>query len=198
MRVLTVLAHPVPESFVAAVHARLVESLQAAGHEVRALDLNAMGFDPVLRVEERRAYTTRGGNVPSDVAEQLGHLRWAEGVVFVYPTWWSSLPAILKGWLDRVFVPHETFELGSGLKPIVGRLTNIRLVGGISTYGSPRWWTRLVARDPGRRVIMVGLKPLCAERCRSFWLGLYRMDTVGEAERRAFLDEVGRLPAKFG
>lgn len=198
MRVLTVLAHPVPESFVAAVHARLVAALDAAGHEVRALDLNAAGFDPVLRADERRAYMTRGGNVPPDVAEQLGHLRWAEGVVFVYPTWWYSLPAMLKGWLDRVFVPYETFELGSGLKPILGRLPNIRLIGGISTYGSPPWWIRFVVRDPGRKVIMHGLKPLCAKGCRTFWLGLYRMDTVPEARRRAFLDEVGRLPAKFG
>jgi putative NADPH-quinone reductase len=100
------------------------------------------------------------------VAEQLEHLRWAEGVIFVYPTWWYSLPALLKGWLDRVFVPDETFELGSRLKPIVGRLTHIRLVGGISTYGSPAWWIRSVVRDPGRSLIMHGMRPLCAKGCR--------------------------------
>ena len=193
MRVLTVLAHPVPESFVAAAHGRLVEALGAAGHEVRALDLYAIGFDPVLRADERRSYMTPGRNVPPDVAEQLEHLRWAEGVIFVYPTWWYSLPALLKGWLDRVFVPYETFELGSRLKPIVGRLTHIRLVGGISTYGSPAWWIRLVVRDPGRSLIMHGMRPLCAKGCRTFWLGLHRMDTASEARRLAFLDRVGRL-----
>lgn len=198
MRVLTVLAHPMPESFAAACHRRLAEALGAAGHEVRSLDLNAMGFDPVMREGERRGYfAARGADLPPDVAEQLAHLRWAEGVVFVYPTWWYSLPAMLKGWLDRVFVPEETFTLGTRLNPIVGRLTNIRLIGGISTYGSPRWWISLVARDPGRRVIMLGLKPLCARGCRTFWLGLYDMDRVTAERRRAFLDEVGRLAARI-
>jgi len=198
MRVLAVLAHPVPESFAAAVHARLVEALTAAGHEVRPLDLNATGFDPVMRADERRAYMTPGADHPPDVAEQLAHLRWAEALVLVYPTWWYSLPAMLKGWLDRVFVPGETFTLRKGLNPIEGRLTNIRLIGGISTYGSPAWWIRYVVRDPGRKVIMHGLKPLCAKGCRAFWLGLYRMDTATAERRRAFLDEVGRLAARIG
>ena len=197
MRVLTVLSHPVPESFVAAVHARLVEALNAAGHEVRTLDLYAEGFDPVMRADERRGYMSVGANA-AGVAEHLAHLRWAEGLVLVYPTWWYSLPAMLKGWLDRVFVPGETFTLRKGLNPIEGRLTHIRLIGGISTYGSPAWWIRWVVRDPGRKVIMHGLKPLCAPGCRTFWLGLHRMDTVSEARRRAFLDEVGRLAARIG
>lgn len=196
MRVLTVFAHPVPESFNAAVHRRLVEALAAAGHEVRSLDLYAMGFDPVMRCEERRGYMERGANA-AHVAEHLEHLRWAEGLILVYPTWWYSLPAMLKGWLDRVFVPYETFELSARLNPIKGMLPNIRLLAGISTYGSPWWWIRYVVRDPGQRVIIQGLKPLCAKGCRTRWLGLYRMDTVSEARRRAFLDRVAALAASL-
>lgn len=196
MRVLVVYAHPVPESFNAAVHRCLVEGLEQAGHEVRDLDLYRLGFEPAMSEGERRAYMVRGGNA-ARVAEHLAHLRWAEGLILVYPTWWYSLPAILKGWLDRVFVPYETFELRDGLNPIEGKLRNIRLLGAITTYGSPRWWIRLVVRDPGRAVIMKGLKPLCARGCRTFWLGLYRMDTVSEARRKAFLDRVAALAASL-
>ena len=196
MRLLVVYAHPVPESFNAAVHARLVDGLRAAGHDVRDLDLYAIGFDPVLGEAERRAYMVRGEN-SALVADHLMALRWAEGLVFVYPTWWYSLPAILKGWLDRVFVPYETFELRDAINPILGRLTNIRLLGGISTYGSPWWWTRFVVRDPGKVVIMRGLRPLCARECRTFWLGLYRMDTASAEQRGAFLDQVGALAARL-
>jgi putative NADPH-quinone reductase len=196
MRVLVVYAHPVPDSFNAALHMRLLQALDRAGHEVRDLDLYGMGFAPAMSEAERRDYMTRGANTAA-VAEHLEHLRWAEALILVYPTWWYSLPAMLKGWLDRVFVPYETFELGTGLNPILGRLTNIRLIGGITTYGSPRWWIRLVVRDPGKTIVMKGLKPLCAKGCRTFWLGLYRMDTVSEVRRKAFLDRVEALAARL-
>ena len=68
---------------------------------------------------------------------------------------------MLKGWIDRVWVPFATFELPQGLQPIKGRMQNIRLIGGISTYGSPWWWIRFVIGDPGRRIIMRGLRPFC-------------------------------------
>jgi putative NADPH-quinone reductase len=196
MRILVVRAHPAPDSFNAAVCARLVGGLAADGHEVRDLDLYAAGFDPVMREAEWRAYYTPGENTAL-VADQLALLRWAEGLILVYPTWFYSLPAMLKGWLERVFVPHETFALRDAPNPIAGRLTNIRLLGGIATYGAPWWWIRLVVRDPGRAVVMKGLRPLCANHCRSFWLGLYRMDRGDETRRRAFLDRVGALAARL-
>ena len=192
MRVLVVLAHPVRESFAHAVCASAVTGFARAGHEVRVLDLYAMGFDPVLSRDDRLGYHTPGEN-EAPVAEHLDHLRWAEALVFVYPTWWYSLPAMLKGWIDRVWVPFATFELPQGLEPVRGRMQNIRLIGGFSTYGSPWWWIRLVSGDPGRRIVMKGLRPLCHRSCRSFWLGHYRMDSSTPASRARFLRKVEAL-----
>ena len=192
MRILLVLAHPQPESFAHAVQERARAGLQRAGHEVRLLDLYGIGFDPVMSEADRRDYHTPGLNEVR-VADQLAHLRWAEGLVFVYPTWWYSLPAMLKGWIDRVWVPFATFELPQGLEPVRGRMQNIRLIGGFSTYGSPWWWIRLVSGDPGRRIVMKGLRPLCHPRCRSFWMGHYRMDSSTPASRARFLRKVEAL-----
>lgn len=189
MRVLIVLAHPVPESFAHALHGRVASTLVGAGHEVRELDLHRIGFDPVLSTEDRRHYHTPEVNA-ARVADQLAHLQWAEGLIFVYPTWWYSLPAMLKGWIDRVWVPFVTFELPSGLKPVQGRMQHIRMIGGVSTYGSPWWWIRFVIGDPGRRIIMRGLRPLCHPRCRTFWLGHYRMDSSTPRSRTSFLAKV--------
>ena len=194
MRILLVLAHPQPESFAHAVQERARAGLQRAGHEVRLLDLYGIGFDPVMSETDRRDYHTPGLNEVR-VADQLAHLRWAEGLVFVYPTWWYSLPAMLKGWIDRVWVPFATFELPQGLAPVQGRMQNIRLIGGFSTYGSPWWWIRLVSGDPGRRIVMKGLRPLCHPRCRSFWMGHYRMDSSTPASRARFLRKVEALAA---
>jgi putative NADPH-quinone reductase len=194
MRVLVVFAHPVEESFGAALYRRLIEGLKRNGREVRGLDLYAEDFDPVMSAIHHRDYHTPGHNA-APVAEQLDHLRWAEALIFVYPTWWYSLPAMLKGWIDRVWVPHVTFELPKGLQPVRGKMQNIRVLGGVSTYGSPWWWIRFVVGDPGRRIIMRGIKPLCHKRCRSFWLGHYRMDSSTPRSRRAFLARVDRLAA---
>ncbi|HET6467155.1 MAG TPA: NAD(P)H-dependent oxidoreductase, partial [Geminicoccaceae bacterium] len=130
MRLLVVHAHPVETSFNAAVHGAAVETLAAAGHEVRDLDLYAMGFDPVLGRQERIDYHEPALNT-ARIAEHVAHLRWAEGVILVYPTWWYGMPAILKGWIERVWVPGVAFTLGRGLVPIQRGLPNIRLLAGI-------------------------------------------------------------------
>jgi putative NADPH-quinone reductase len=186
MRVLVVFAHPDPESFGHAVYRCLVDALATAGHEVRPLDLYRIGFDPVLNAERRRDYHIPEVN-ETHVADHFDHIRWAEGLILVYPTWWYSQPATLKGWIDRVWVPFATFELPQGLQPIRGRMHNIRLIGEISTYGSPWWWVRVVMR---------GIRPLCHPRCRAFWLGHYRMDSSTQASRSAFLERVRRHAAR--
>jgi len=188
---LVVYAHPVPDSFNAAVHARLLSGLREAGHEVRDLDLYRLGFVPAMSEAERRDYMTRGTNaVP--VAEHLEHLRWAEGLILVYPTWWYSLPAMLKGWLDRVWVPGVAFEVGGrvGLKPLLSR---VRRIGVVTTYGSP-WWILLLVGWPDWRLVRWGLRTLCARGCRLDWYALYGMDTCSASRRERFLAHVaGRL-----
>jgi putative NADPH-quinone reductase len=188
MRILVVHAHPVAESYSTALFDCAVETLRAAGHEVRPLDLYACGFDPVMSRQNRLDYHTPIVN-QRGLEDQVELLRWAEGVVFVYPTWWYSLPAMLKGWLERAWLPDVAFHVpddGSRIQPL---MTQIRLLGGISTYGAPWWLTRWVG-DPGRRVIMRGLRAICAWRCRTFWLAHYKMDTSTPESRAAFLAKV--------
>jgi putative NADPH-quinone reductase len=188
VRTLLVYCHPCEESFNAAIRDAALEALAQAGHETRLLDLYAIGFNPVMGAEERRGYHDAGAN-EAGVAEHLDALRWCEALIFIYPTWWYGPPAMLKGWLDRVWVPHATFAMPEGAKPIGRVLTNIRLIGAISTLGSPRWWWWIIGA-PGRRTILTGLSVLCAPRCRTFWLGLHRMDGVDAAARADFLAAV--------
>jgi len=195
MRFLVVFSHPVETSFCASVHRKTVETLQRAGHEVRDLDLYGMNFQPVLTRTERLDYHTPGINA-EPVQEHLDHLMWAEGLLFVYPTWWYGLPAMLKGWLDRVWVPHVTFTMPSDNQPIRPLMTHIRKLGGITHYGAPWWWTRVVG-DPGRRTLMRGVKALCASDCKTLWLGHYKMDQSTDASRAAFLSKVERQLLTF-
>ncbi len=190
MRVLVVYAHPCEESFNAALRDVAMQALAEAGHEARLLDLYAMDFDPVLNAQGRRRYHAPGAN-ETDVEEHLDHLRWCEALIFIYPTWWYGQPAMLKGWLDRVWIPHATFRMPERNKPIGRVLTNIRIIGAVSTLGSPKWWWWIMGA-PGRRTLLTGLSVLCAPRCRTFWLGLHRMDSRDQAERTDFLASVKR------
>jgi NAD(P)H dehydrogenase (quinone) len=196
MRALVVYCHPLADSFNAAVRDRALKGLESAGHETRVLDLYAMGFDPVLSAQGRRDYHTEGLN-EVEVAEHLAALRWCEALIFVYPTWWYGPPAMLKGWLDKVWVPHATFEMPKPMKPIGRVLTNIRVVAAVSTLGSPWWWWKLGIGEPGRRMLLRGLSVLCAPGCKTLWMGLHQMDSVPEAKRQAFLIRVERAMARL-
>jgi putative NADPH-quinone reductase len=200
MRVLVVYCHPCPESFTAAIRDVAMDALKDNGHEVRLVDLYASGFDPVMSAQERRGYHTPGFNeIP--VAEQLAELRWCEALVFVYPTWWYGQPAMLKGWLDRVWIPHATFTMPEPGKPIGRVLTNIRAITVVSTLGSPWWWWTFVMGEPGRRVLLRGFRPLVHPSCRTEWVALHDMDSATPAKRERFLgrvrEAIGELDGAF-
>jgi NAD(P)H dehydrogenase (quinone) len=189
MRALVVYCHPQPGSFNAALRDHVLKGLAAGGHEARLIDLYGMGFDPAMSAAEREGYHTPGLN-EEPVAEHIAALRWCEALIFVYPTWWYGPPAMLKGWLDRVWIPHATFEMPQPMKPIGRVLTNIRLIAAVSTLGSPWWWWKVAMGEPGRRILLRGLSVLCAPGCKTLWMALHEMDSVGEARRKDFLAKV--------
>ena len=192
MKLLLVYCHPDPQSFCAALRDAALAGLSAAGHEVRVLDLYAEGFDPVFSLQEKRSYLGQTELNIAGVARHVELLRWAEGWVAVYPTWFYGLPAMFKGWLDRVWLPDVAFRIASAKQRTIGGcLSNIRLFVGITTSGSPWWWLKLIG-DPGRSLLMKGLRPLYAKGCRRQWLQLFNMNHVTQAERQAFVDHVRR------
>ena len=194
MRFLVVYCHPVDDSFCSAVHRTVLGALEPR-HEVRDLDLYARGFDPVLSRQERVDYHSRGRNRRL-VEDYLADIRWAEALTFVYPTWWYGLPALLKGWLDRVWIPHETFTLHDSGPPIRPNMHNIRHLSGATAYGAP-WWLVKWSGEPGRKTLMRGIRPLCHPRCRTGWQALYKMDSATRADRERFLQRVERAYRRY-
>ena len=145
MRVLIVYAHPLHDSFAAALRDTIVATLREGGHQVDHCDLYGEGFDPVLTVEERRAYNTAQPELAA-VEPHVARLRAAEALVLCFPTWWYGMPAILKGWFDRVWVTGVAFTLPPGRGAIRPALHNIRKFAVVTTYGSPWWLVKLVLR----------------------------------------------------
>jgi putative NADPH-quinone reductase len=192
VRLLLVFCHPDPDSFGAALRRAAVDALRARGHELREIDLYAEGFDPVFSRAEKRTYLSDTARNIEGVAAHVEALRWAEGWVVIYPTWFYGAPAMLKGWLERVWLPGVSFRIASARqRRIAGELRNIRLFVGITTSGSPWWWLRLIG-DPGRSLFMKGLKPLYAKGCQMRWMQLHDMNHVTREDRAAFLAKVRR------
>jgi putative NADPH-quinone reductase len=186
---LVVVAHPSTESFCHALATRAASGLSAAGHDVVVVDLYALGVRPHMSAEEHHAYHGDSPILDPLIAEHAALVQTAEVLVFVYPTWWSGLPAILKGWLERVMVPGVGFVLDERTNTVRPALRQVRHIIGISTYGSPRSYVRLV-NDNGRRVITRALRMSCGFRARPRWLGLYAIDTSTDTRRTEFLADV--------
>ena len=196
MRALVVYCHPRPDSYTAAVRDVVVERLEIAGAEVRVQDVYAMGFDPVLGAQEHRDYEDEAIN-QRPVARELEDLGWCDTLIFVYPTWWYGLPAVLKGWLDRVLVPGVAFLMpdaaNSNIRP---GLTHIKRLGVFTTCGASWWLTRLIGA-PGRRTILRGIRLLCAKRCKTAFAAHYLMDSSTPESRAAHLIKVARVMDRF-
>jgi NAD(P)H dehydrogenase (quinone) len=193
MRVLLLFAHPVPESFGAALHMKAVEALRAAGHVIDDCDLYAENFQPVLTREERRGYHDCPANI-APVESYVQRLREAEILVVVTPIWNFGWPAILKGYFDRVFLPDVSFELRDG--QVWGALTHIKRIVFITTYGATRWRAWL-AGDPPRKVACRVLKAVTNFKAPVTYLALYDMNRVSHDERSAFLAKVGKKLARL-
>lgn len=189
MNALVVIAHPCDDSFCHAAANRAVAGLRAGGHDVDIIDLYADAFRAAMSVEERIAYETDQPILDPQVGTYVTLLKRAEILVFVYPTWWSGLPAILKGWFERVMVPGVGFAFDESTGKVRPALTHVRRLIGISTYGSPRLAVRLV-NDNGRRTITRALRMSCGLRPRTSWHALYGMDTATPADRTTFLARV--------
>nr|WP_319527321.1 NAD(P)H-dependent oxidoreductase [Pseudomonas laurentiana] len=142
-RILVVLGHPSSDSFCGALTDTYVKAASEAGHEVRLLNLPALDFDPVLHEGYKEIQA-----LEPDLLEAQKQILWADHLTFVYPIWWGGIPALLKGFFDRVFLPGFAFKYRSGSafpdKLLKGRTAHL-----LVTMDTPPWYYRWFYRMPG-------------------------------------------------
>jgi putative NADPH-quinone reductase len=159
-RILVILGHPNNDSFCGAIANSYIEGAKAAGNDVRRIAVGDLSFDPVLR----KGYGSVLELEP-DLAAAQSASAWAQQIVFGYPIWWGAMPALLKGFIDRVFLPGFAFKYREG-SHFWDRLLSGRSAHLLVTMDTPPWYFRWVFHMPGhnqmKRTILefCGIKPV--------------------------------------
>lgn len=186
--ILILLAHPLPDSLCAALAHTYADSAMRAGHQVTLLELATLQFDPLLRHGYRQPQP-----LEPDLESAAQALQACDHLVLVYPTWWGAMPALLKGFLDRLLLPGFAFRYRRGSvwwdRLLAGRSARV-----ITTMDTPPWYYRWRYRDAGiaqlRRTVLqfCGIAPVRVTR-----LGPVRSSSP--ARRQRWLQAIASLGA---
>ena len=141
--ILVILGHPDKNSFCDSLAKTYIDSAKVSGSEVRQLQLGELKFDPILwngynKIQE----------LEPDLVKAQELIKWSNHIVFVYPNWWGAMPALMKGFFDRVFLPGFAFKYREDSqfwdKLLSGRTAHL-----IVTMDTPPWYYRWIYHRPG-------------------------------------------------
>ncbi|NOT78487.1 MAG: NAD(P)H-dependent oxidoreductase [Bacteriovoracaceae bacterium] len=153
--ILIIQGHPNKDSFCSSLADKYIKTAKSNNNNVELVNLGDLNFDPILR-----------GNFshPQALEPDLKNLQekilWANHIVWIFPIWWGSLPALLKGFIDRTFLPGFAFKYKSGFgmpeKLLIGRTSEI-----ISTLDTPIWFYKWFLGAPGMKIMKNGILEFC-------------------------------------
>ncbi len=193
MQVLVILAHPNPGSFNHAIAGKVVDVLQRKGYQVIFHDLHAEQFEPRITYEE----IPKGALLDKNLERHCNDLINADGIIFIHPNWWGQPPAIMKGWIDRVFRPGIAYQFHED-DPGVGVPDGL-LKAGIAmvfnTSDTPEQREREVFGDPLDRLWKNNLNYCGVKRIVRKTFGV--IVTSSLEQRRGWLDEVENMVGEY-
>jgi NAD(P)H dehydrogenase (quinone) len=192
MNFLLLLAHPSEKSFCYDIIRNFEKQLPASGQHFKIRDLYKMDFDPVLRPADLASL--KAGKIPPAIADEQEHLRWADVLVFIYPIWWTGMPAILKGYVDKVFSSGFAYSYNNNSP--VGLLTEKKALI-INTQGYTReHYDSIGMTDALRKTTDEGIFDFCGiEVIDHMFFG--DVPNMPEETRGAYLHEISEVLDDF-
>ncbi len=186
MNVLIILGHPRVESLCGALAGAYEQGAQQAGVAIKRLNLATLAFDPYVRVESPEQQP-----LEPDLAGALELIEWADHLVFVYPTWWGTMPALMKGFLDRIVMPGRAFRFyGPGATDWEGLWAG-KSAQLITTMDTPPVIYRHLFRSPGNHAMAEATLGFCGvSPVRKLVCGSVR--TSDMKRRRDWLEQARR------
>ena len=188
-RILIINGHPDKESFCFGLHKSYKEGCTERGYEIKEIILAEMEFNPILKYGYRKRT-----ELEPDLLTAWEKLQWADHIVWIYPTWWASPPALLKGFVERIFLPGFTFEYQEN-SPFPKKLFTGKTSEIISTMDSPVWYYKWKVKDIGGRMIRKDIGAFCGiKNTRTTYLSGIKKSTPEQREK--WLGKVKSLALK--
>jgi len=183
-KILVINAHPYDKSYVSELYRTFVNHLDTERFQIKMLELGKMSFDPALR----SGYSEKM-DADKDIQLSQESLAWAEHIVFFYPIWWTSMPGLLKGWIDRTLTPGFAYNQNGykTIKHLKGRTAHLFL-----TADSPAFYHRLIPNSP-IRLMRKHILGLCGIKVvKTDIIGLATLSSRDES-RKKFIEKVAKI-----
>ena len=185
MKHLIIYTHPNPKSFCHAILDTVVSTLIERGDDVVVTDLYEKGFSPILAASDFIAFGK--GEIPADILKEQEQVSWADNLIFIYPTWWFNRPAMLQGWIDRVFSRGFAFNAHDGFEALLsGKTCNLFVTYGGAEKDIAAALGSVDSAMSGMTIgtlALVGIDPI--KPCYFF-----EVPTVTDEQRHSMLDQV--------
>jgi putative NADPH-quinone reductase len=189
-KILVIQAHPDPESFNAALAKAYIQGAEKTGAEVKLLVISELNFDPVLRFGYRKR-----SELEPDLIQAWEWISWADHLVWVHPVWWGGLPALSKGFIDRLFLPGMAFSYHENsnfqVKLLRGKTAHI-----LTTLDQPGWYYWLIYGRPSVNMLKRSTLQFCGiNPVRVNYFGIVR--NSNDAQREKWLRKARLLGEKL-
>ena len=194
MKTLIVYYHPHEGSFCSAIRDAVQSGLHTGNHECKTIDLGKDEFDPVMREKDLEAFVLAGRDSESELAEvdpivlrYMKKLRWAEHLVMIFPIWWMTMPAMTKGFVDKVIFPGIVYKMEGG--KLVSMLSSLKQVTIITTMNTPSDVYKNMFNNSLEGSLIKGtFNQIGIHDIR--WVSLNMVKQVGDEKRWLWLDEI--------
>lgn len=191
MKVLIIYSHPYDKSFCHAIMESVKKSALKAGHEVEVLNLDEDGFNPVMTGEDLLGF--RNHEIVDEQAKAYAaKVRAAEHLVFIFPVWWELMPAMMKGFIDKVIFPGTTYEYtrsGYGMKSILKHQKKTTV---ITTMNTPKPVYKFIFGNPLRGALIKGTFKKTGMK-NVEWISFHMVKASSEKTRKKWLHTAGEI-----
>lgn len=194
MKTLIIYNHPHEGSFCSAIRDAVISGLDVGGHEYKVIDLDKDGFDPVMREKDLSAFVQASRNPGKEiegldtlVEVYVNKMRWAERIVMIFPIWWMTMPAMTKGFIDKVIFPGLVYKMEGG--KLVSQLSRLKQVVVITTMNTPAAiYESTFGNSIEGSLIKGTFNQIGIHDIR--WISLNMVKQVGDEKRWLWLDEI--------